>query len=86
MKFFNKKKNKQTDNKFIFRFEKYDKGIQDFCIFAGLEDEEIQKNEHIWVSWQAMSAMINDTLLLKKFANDLEKATNMYVEKELKRM
>jgi hypothetical protein len=82
--FFRRKKNNDK-HPFKFQFQYYDKGPKDFIIFVGSSDEEVQKSERMWVSWEMVVELLNRNISLRTLYKELEKETDAFINKQFKR-
>ena len=73
-------KKKNTDIKFNYRFEEYGTLLEDFIVFCGLEDEKIQKEEKVWLSWQAVKCLLENSANLSNFSISLDLAISDYIK------
>lgn len=88
MGIFRKRKKKDSikeNNGYAFKFERYGDLPEEYIIFAGSDNEEIQKNETIWLSWDIVVSLIKNPTQLEKFANEITFAVENYAEAEVKR-
>lgn len=84
--FFKKKVASEATTKFAHKVVPYGPNPTDFIVFSGIDDEDIQKKENIWLSWQAVEALLNSTPNLAEYAISLEKAMNDFADEEFKKM
>ena len=77
MGFFKRRKTERKE-KFSFKFVPYGDRPEEFCIFAGMEDPDIQKRERVWVSWEAVERILNERGAIQEFAYK-------FIEEELKK-
>lgn len=83
--FFRRKKKNNDKHPFKFQFQYYDKGLKDFIIFVGSSDEEVQKSERMWISWEMVVELLNRNISLGTLSRELEKETDAFLNKQLKR-
>ena len=78
-----KKKIKNLDSNVEFRIfiKKYGEAPGDICIFCGMKEEEIQKKEHMWISYEALEIIRKDPKAFIKLADVLEKELETYIKK-----
>lgn len=84
--FFSKKVAQKADTKFVHNIREYGKGPSEFIIFSSIDDEEIQKKEHVWVSWQTVQSILDNSANLAEYANSLEKTLNEYAEEKAEKI
>lgn len=84
--FFKKKVASEATTKFVHKVVPYGPNPTDFIVFSGIDDEDIQKKENVWLSWQAVEKLLNSTSNLAEYAISLEKAMNDYAEKEAEKI
>lgn len=84
--FFKKKVASEATAKFAHKVVPYGPNPIDFIVFSGIDDEDIQKKENVWLSWQAVEKLLNSTSNLAEYAISLEKAMNDYAEKEAEKI
>ena len=82
--FFRRKKN-NSKHPFKFQFEYFGKDLKDFIIFVGSSDEEIQKSERMWLSWETVVELLNRNISLSVLQRELEKETDEFLSKEIKK-
>ena len=82
--FFRRKKKNNSKHPFKFRFPYYGEGPKDFIIFVGSSDEEVQKTERMWVSWEMVVELLNRNISLGVLYKELEKETDAFLNKQLK--
>lgn len=85
MLFKRKKSVNPSENPFEFRFHPYGDSIEDFIIFVGSANEEIQKAENMWVSWDVVLDLLNKSVTPYDIKKYLELELEKYVEEELKK-
>lgn len=84
MGFFKRRKTGYRE-KFSFKFVPYGEKPEEFCIFAGMENPDIQKRERVWVSWEAVERILNERGAIQEFAFELKESSDKFVEEELKK-
>lgn len=84
MGFFRRRKTEKKE-KFSFKFVPYGDKPEEFCIFAGMEDPDIQKRERVWVSWEVVERILNERVAIQEFAYELKESSDKFVEEELKK-
>lgn len=84
--FFRKKVAQKADTKFVHNIQEYGKGPSEFIVFSSIDDEEIQKKEHVWVSWQTVQSILDNSANLAEYANSLEKTLNEYAEEKAEKI
>ena len=84
--FFRKKVAQKTDTKFVHNIREYGKGPSEFIVFSSIDDEEIQKKEHVWVSWQVVQSILDNSANLTEYANSLEKTDNKYADEKAEKI
>lgn len=83
--FFRRKKKNNDKHPFKFQFEYFGENIKDFIIFVGSSDEEIQKSERMWLSWDMVVELLNRNIPLSVLQRELEKETEEFLNKEIKK-
>ena len=84
--FLKRKTVKEATAKYIHTMREYGKGPSEFLVFSSIDDEKIQKEEHVWVSWQVVMSLLENGTNLAEYANSLEKALEEYGNEKVEKM
>lgn len=84
--FLKRKIAKEANAKYIHTMREYGKGPSEFLVFSSMDDEKIQKKEHVWVSWQVVMSLLENSANLAEYATSLEKALETYSDEKVKEM
>ena len=79
-----KKKSKQ-EIKIETRIKMYGDTDEDFILFAGMADEEIQKKERIWLSLQLATKVVDGEISKGEVACRIEEQAKVAIMEELKK-
>lgn len=75
-----------ADTKFVHNIREYGKGPSEFIVFSSVDDEEVQKKENVWVSWQAIQSILDNSANLAEYAYSLEKTLNKYADERAEKI
>lgn len=81
--FFKKKSKTKTKNQgsvsYTFRIEPYGKGLEDYIVFCSIDNEEVQKEEKVWLSAQVLESFTQDYKNMTNFNKQLNEALDNYI-------
>ena len=82
MRFFRKKQEVNEPIKYHFKHVKYGKWIDEYITFCSVDDEEIQKEEKIWISLQVLYSFFENLNNVNNFEEQLQEAKIKYLKEQ----